>query len=63
MRRCRQQAEASEAEFQALLNEAHALAGKPPARPLLDGYFYKGVGTGAVLAVVLRVGVKLIFNR
>jgi hypothetical protein len=64
VRRCRQQAEAGEAEFQALLAEARTLAGQPPARPLLlDGHFYKGVGTGAVLAVVLRVGVKLLFNH
>jgi hypothetical protein len=63
VRRCRQQAEAGEAEFRALLAEARALAGQPPARPLLlDGHFYKGVGTGTVLAVVLRVGIKLIFN-
>jgi hypothetical protein len=60
VRRCRQQAEAGEAEFQALLTEARTLAGKPPALPLLlDGHFYKGVATGggaaAVVAVLLKV--------
>ncbi|MGI4864198.1 MAG: hypothetical protein ACRYFZ_09775 [Janthinobacterium lividum] len=42
-------------------NKALALPLRPPL--LLDGRLYTGVATGGVLAVVVRVGIKLIFNR
>lgn len=56
LRRCRQQAAASEAEFQVLAAQARQAVAQPVRPPLLlDGHFYKGCGVGAVALVVLRL--------
>jgi len=56
VRRQRATAAGSEADFQKLAAQAQRALATPPRPPLLlDGHTYKGVGAGAVLAVLLKV--------
>ena len=60
LRRCRAEAKLDAADFHTVVVEGQKLAGKPPALPLLlDGHFYKGVGTGGVLAAAAAVLLKV----
>lgn len=56
LRRCRAGAAVDAASFKKLAEASRSLLTSPPRPPLLlDTHFYKGVGAGVVLAVLLKV--------
>jgi hypothetical protein len=64
LRRCQAGRAASDADYERMRAAARVALASPPRPPwLLDSHTYKGVGLGALLAVVARVGIKVIFHQ